>query len=80
MEAKKFGMKTMMDSISKDMANEDIDSSLKIKLTVLAGLIYKFVYITPTVIAIDLMAHKIILASRFKPYFQIGLIPAIQDA
>ena len=39
MEVKKVGMKTMMGSMAEDMADDDVDSPLKVKLTALAGAI-----------------------------------------
>lgn len=79
MEVKKVGMKTMMGTMAEDMAGDDVDSPLKVKLTALAEAISKFGYVGATVIAIALMAHKIILAGGFAPYFEAGMIPVVQD-
>lgn len=79
MEVKKVGMNTMMGSMAKDMADDEVDSPLKVKLTALADAISKFGYVGATVIAIALMTQKVMLAGGFETYFKIGLIPIIQD-
>lgn len=79
MEVKKVGMNTMIGSMAEDMADDDVDSPLKVKLTALAGAISKFGYIGATVIAIALIAKNIMVAGGFNEYLAIGLIPVIQD-
>lgn len=79
MEVKKVGMNTIMGSMAKDMAYDEVDSPLKVKLTALADAISKFGYVGATVIAIALMTQKVMLAGGFEIYFKVGLIPIIQD-
>ena len=52
MEVTKVGMKTMMGAMAEDMADDEVDSPLKVKLSKLASQISMFGYIGSVVIAL----------------------------
>ena len=79
MEVKKVGMKTMMGQMAEDMNSEEVDSPLKVKLAKLAGNISTFGYIGAVVIAVALLAHKVIVAGGITAYGALGAMPIIQD-
>ncbi|MBO5389781.1 MAG: cation-translocating P-type ATPase [Lachnospiraceae bacterium] len=79
MEVAKVGMATMMGEMAADMADEDVDSPLKVKLTKLAGQISTFGYIGAIAIAIVYMVHFIMLAGGFGPYFASGGMNILKD-
>lgn len=79
MAVNKVGMKTVMGSMAADMADDNVDSPLKIKLTDLADKISKFGYIGATVIGIAFMVHKVVLAGGLDIYMQIGVAPIFAD-
>lgn len=62
MEVQKVGMQTMMGKMAKDMADDEVDSPLKVKLSKLAEQISTFGYIGAVVIALAYLAHYIFLA------------------
>ena len=79
MEVKKVGMSTMMGEMAKDMQDEEVTSPLKVKLAKLADSISKFGYIGAVAIAVILMAHKVIVAGGFSPYFAAGIGFVLKD-
>lgn len=79
MEVTKVGMKTMMGAMAADMADEEVASPLKVKLTKLAEQISMFGYIGSVVIALALLGHKVIVAGGFAEYFSIGGVLIFKD-
>lgn len=79
MAVSKVGMKTVMGSMAADMAEDNVDSPLKIKLTDLANKISKFGYIGATVIGVAFMIHKVVLAGGLDVYMHIGIGPIFAD-
>ena len=79
MEVTKVGMKTMMGAMAADMADDEVESPLKVKLTKLAEQISMFGYIGSVVIALALLGHKIIVAGGFSEYFSIGGVLIFKD-
>jgi len=69
MEVKKVGMETMMGKMAADMADDEVMSPLKVKLTKLASQISTFGYIGAIAIALALMLHIIITGGGFSTYF-----------
>ena len=60
MLVQKVGMNTVMGSMAKDMADDNVDSPLKVKLADLAGKISKLGYIGAIVIALALLINNIL--------------------
>ena len=79
MEVTRVGMKTMMGEMAADMADDDVDSPLKVKLAKLAGQISMFGYIGAAVIAVVYMVHFIMLAGGFSEYFALGGMNILKD-
>ncbi|WP_297520739.1 calcium-translocating P-type ATPase, PMCA-type [uncultured Clostridium sp.] len=79
MAVTKVGMKTVMGSMAEDMADENVDSPLKIKLTDLADKISKFGYIGATIIGVSFMVHKVIAIGGVNAYLAIGYMEIIRD-
>lgn len=79
MQVTRVGMKTMMGEMAADMADDDVDSPLKVKLTKLAGQISTFGYIGAVVIALAYMIHFIIVAGGFSTYMELGWMNIIKD-
>ncbi|WP_370772426.1 hypothetical protein [Clostridium sp.] len=79
MEVTKVGMKTMMGAMAADMADEEVASPLKVKLTKLAEQISMFGYIGSVVIALALLGHKVLVAGGFTDYFAIGGVMVFKD-
>lgn len=79
LEVKRVGMKTMMGEMAADMAEEEVDSPLKVKLGILAGQISKFGYIGAIVIAVVYMVHFILVAGGFAAYAATGFSSIIKD-
>lgn len=74
MTVNRVGMNTVMGSMAKDMAEENVDSPLKVKLSDLADKISKFGYIGAVVIAVALMIQNVITAGGLSPYMDQGFI------
>lgn len=79
MEVTKVGMKTMMGAMAEDMADDEVESPLKVKLTKLAEQISMFGYIGSVVIALALLGHKVIVAGGFSDYFANGGVIVFKD-
>lgn len=79
MEVHRVGMKTMMGEMAADMAEDDVDSPLKVKLAKLAKQISTFGYIGAVVIAVVYMIHFIIQAGGFGDYLALGGMHILMD-
>ncbi|MEI3044722.1 MAG: cation-transporting P-type ATPase [Romboutsia timonensis] len=79
MKVTKVGMSTMMGKMAEDMADDEVDSPLKVKLTKLAEQISMFGYIGSVVIALALLFHKVLVAGGFSEYLSIGGILIFKD-
>lgn len=79
MEITKVGMKTMMGAMAEDMADDEVESPLKVKLAKLASQISMFGYIGSVVIALALLAHKVVIAGGFADYFANGGLMVFKD-
>lgn len=78
-EITKVGMKTMMGAMAEDMADDEVESPLKVKLAKLASQISMFGYIGSVVIALALLAHKVVIAGGFADYFANGGVMVFKD-
>ena len=72
-------MKTMMGAMAEDMADDEVESPLKVKLAKLASQISMFGYIGSVVIALALLAHKVVIAGGFADYFANGGVMVFKD-
>ena len=79
MKVTKVGMSTMMGKMAEDMADDEVDSPLKVKLTKLAKQISTFGYVGSVVIALALLGHKILVAGGFVDYFAMGGMLVFKD-
>lgn len=79
MKVTKVGMKTMMGAMAEEMATDEVDSPLKIKLTKLAEQISKFGYVGSVVIALALLVHKVMVAGGLTPYLDMGAMLIFKD-
>ncbi len=79
MEITKVGMKTMMGAMAEDMADDEVENPLKVKLAKLASQISMFGYIGSVVIALALLAHKVVIAGGFADYFANGGVMVFKD-
>lgn len=79
MEITKVGMKTMMGAMAEDMADDEVESPLKVKLAKLASQISMFGYIGSVVIALALLGHKVVIAGGFADYFANGGVMVFKD-
>ncbi|MBO5386710.1 MAG: cation-translocating P-type ATPase [Lachnospiraceae bacterium] len=68
----RVGMKTMMGEMAADMADDDVDSPLKVKLAKLAKQISTFGYVGAIVIAVVYMIHFVILAGGINGFLALG--------
>ncbi len=75
----KTGMKTVMGAMAEDMAADEVESPLKLKLTDLANKISKFGYIGAVVIAIALLFQSIISVGGVSAYLNEGFIFIFKD-
>lgn len=72
MKVLKTGMKTVMGAMAKDMADDDVESPLKVKLTDLADKISKFGYIGAIVIGAALLIQDVIQVGGFSEFLALG--------
>lgn len=79
MEVTRVGMKTMMGEMAADMADEEVDSPLKVKLAKLAKQISTFGYIGAIVIGVVYMIHFVMLAGGFNNYIATGGMNILKD-
>ena len=79
MQVSRVGMKTMMGEMAADMADDDVDSPLKVKLTKLAGQISTFGYVGAIVIGIVYMIHFVLVAGGFSQYMALGGMHILKD-
>lgn len=79
MQVSRVGMKTMMGEMAADMADDDVESPLKVKLGILAKQISTFGYIGAIVIGIVYMIHFIMVAGGFSNYFALGGMHILKD-
>lgn len=75
----KVGMQSVMGEMAADMADGDVDSPLKVKLTALAHKISLFGYVGATVIGLALMMQLILGAGGFSTYFATDWLIIAQD-
>ncbi|MGL5914737.1 MAG: HAD-IC family P-type ATPase, partial [Culicoidibacterales bacterium] len=75
----KIGMQTVMGEMAADMASEDVDSPLKVKLTALANKISMFGYIGAVVIGLALLSQIVVSAGGIDAYLTVGWITIAQD-
>lgn len=79
MLVRRVGMDTVMGEMAKDMADDSVDSPLKVKLSDLADKISKFGYIGAIVIACALMSKHVIDAGSISAYIQLGFIEIFKE-
>lgn len=71
-EVSKVGTETLMGQMASEMNMEEVDSPLKVKLSILADQISKFGYTSAVVIVILYMAYFIFNAGGFTEYMALG--------
>ena len=79
MKVLKVGMNTVMGSMAMDMADDNVDSPLKVKLTDLADKISKFGYIAAIVIALALMIQNVIAMGSLSAYMDQGYMHIFKE-
>lgn len=79
MEVQKVGMKTMMGKMAEDMAEDEVDSPLKVKLGILAGQISKFGYIGAVAIALAYMVHYVMVSGGVSAWLATGWLAVFQS-
>lgn len=79
MQVAKVGMNTMMGEMAADMADDDVDSPLKVKLGILAKQISVFGYTGAIVIAIAYMVHFVLKAGGLDAYLALGGMQILKD-
>lgn len=78
MEIQKVGMSTMMGKMAEDMAGDDPDSPLKVKLSHLAKQISTFGYIGASLIAIVTLISYVVNAGGFAEFMTLGVLPIVK--
>lgn len=79
MKVHRVGMSTMIGTMAKDMADDEVDSPLTVKLTKLAGQISKFGYIGAVLISIIYLIHSVIVAGGLNAYLSLGTVDIIKN-
>ena len=79
MEVSRVGMKTMMGEMASDMAEDDVDSPLKVKLAKLAKQISTFGYIGAIAIAVVYLVHFVMVAGGVSEYLALGGMHIVKD-
>ncbi len=79
LDVRKVGLKTMMGRMAEEMQEEEPDSPLKVKLSILAKQISTFGYIGAIVIAVLYFANFIITNGGVSAYFALGAEQVIKD-
>ena len=74
MKVVRVGMATVMGEMAKEMADDEVDSPLKVKLSDLAHKISTFGYIGAVVIMVALLFSKVMAMGGFGAYFSQELI------
>lgn len=78
MEVQKVGMATMMGKMAEDMAGDDPDSPLKVKLSKLANQISVFGYVGGGLIAVLTLIGHIISVGGVSEFFALDLVQIIK--
>lgn len=73
LDVRRVGLKTMMGKMAEEMQEDEPDSPLKVKLSILAKQISTFGYIGAIVIAVLYFAYFIISSGGFEPFFALGV-------
>lgn len=79
MDVRKVGLQTMMGKMAEEMQEDEPDSPLKVKLSILAKQISTFGYIGAIVIAVLYFVYFIVNAGGIPEYFALGTTHVIQD-
>ena len=79
MKVMRVGMNTVMGEMAKDMADDDVDSPLKVKLSNLAHKISVFGYVGAVAIAVALMISNILTGGGFATYFDQSWVAILKD-
>lgn len=75
----RVGMDTMMGGMAADMAEEEVDSPLKVKLAKLAGQISKFGITGAVIIGIVYLIHYIMVAGGVSAFFAQDAVTIIKE-
>ena len=78
MEIQKVGMETMMGKMAADMAEDDPDSPLKVKLSKLANQISVFGYVGGAIIAVVMLIGYIVAAGGISPFIALGWVEMLK--
>ena len=78
LDVRKVGLKTMMGKMAEEMQEDEPDSPLKVKLSILAKQISTFVYIGAVVIAVLYLGYFIMNAGGVSAFFGLGIQEVIQ--
>lgn len=79
MKVIRTGMNTVMGDMAKDMADDEVDSPLKVKLKDLASKISKFGYTGAVVIGLALIIQNIIKAGGINAYLDMGTMFILKE-